>query len=132
MYISDLELSVKAEIQILNSFNLSLYCAAACAAHAAAWAAAAAAAELLQDCCRIEWGWAIKSPTPPPPPFEPPLPPVNRLTTVPIKSFLTTKLGAFNNSVDKILPFLTPPSLRGQKQTFSTLSTPHLVHVVIE
>ena len=48
--------------------------------------------------------------------------------------------GAFNNYVDRILPFFDPPSLRGQflypkhgqKQTFFDPLFPHLVHVVIE
>ena len=48
--------------------------------------------------------------------------------------------GAFNNYVDKILPFYAPSPLlgqflypeRGQKQTFFDPLPPHLVHVVIE
>ena len=48
--------------------------------------------------------------------------------------------GSFINYVDRILPFLTPPPMRGQflypergqKQTFFDPLPPHLVHVVIE
>ena len=48
--------------------------------------------------------------------------------------------GAFNNYVDRILPFFDPFPLsgqflypeRGQKQTFFGPLTPHLVNVVIE
>ena len=51
-----------------------------------------------------------------------------------------THKGAFNNYVDRILPFFDPPPLRGQflypergqKQTFFDPFPPHLVHVVIE
>ena len=49
------------------------------------------------------------------------------------------ELGAFNNYVDRILPFSDPLlrgqflySERGQKQTFFDPSPPHFVHVVIE
>ena len=46
--------------------------------------------------------------------------------------------GAFNNYMDKILPFSDPPPLRGQflypecgqNQTFFDLFPPHLVHVL--
>ena len=52
--------------------------------------------------------------------------------------------GAFNNYVDRILPFIAPPPARpalrgqflyperGEKQTFFDPLPPHLVHVVIE
>ena len=51
-----------------------------------------------------------------------------------------TNKGAFNNYVDRILPFFDPSPLRGQflypergqNRHFLTPSPPHLVHVVIE
>jgi hypothetical protein len=61
--------------------------------------------------------------------------------TISIHYGLPTNRGAFNNYVDRILPFFDPPTpLRGQfsyperrqKQTFFDPLPPHLVHVVIE
>ena len=56
------------------------------------------------------------------------------------KFILVICMGAFNNYVDRILPFFDPPTLRGhffypergQRQTFFDPHPPHLVHVVIE
>ena len=54
--------------------------------------------------------------------------------------FAIHHMGSFNNYVDRNLPFVDPPSLRGhfvypergQKPTIFDPVPPHLVHVVIE